>query len=127
MRAILFATALIFIPTAGFAQAVGGRIDTSAGRAASGPVDTSASSGINTRLPNRLIRPGTEEPPPAVRDYVDSLRGPRSGGSLAVGDALPDSTQLQSIPGYPQWGTAVVGGERVIVNRNTGVVSGVAR
>ena len=48
-----------------------------------------------------------------------------NGGSISVGQAVPADTQIQPVPGYPQWGYGTVNGQRVIINRNNNTVGGV--
>ncbi len=125
MREYLFAIVLVVAPTAGLAQintSAGGSVNTSAGGAVSGQVNT----GVSTSAVRRP--PGTsDEPPLDVKRYVEKLQRSGGGGAgqYSVGDAVPGSMPLRSVPGYPQWGVGSSGGDDVIVNRDTGTVSAV--
>ena len=64
------------------------------------------------------------DPPLDVRRYVESHGRGGAEGPADIGDELPQGARVRSVPGYPQWGYSVLDGQRVIVNRQTGTVSG---
>ena len=122
MRSFLLASLVTVWPAMAFAQSIlpDGRIDTTPptldvlgaiNSSAAGPQDTNAN-----------------EPPRDVRRYVELHSSEGSAvGPLAVGDSISGDVRLRRVPGYPQWGFANVGGENVIVDRQSGTVSDIAR
>jgi len=85
---------------------------------------------VFAQLDTRLHDPVAEangnayDPPLDVRRYVESHGRGGGEGSAELGAELPEGARVRSVPGYPQWGYSVLDGQRVIVNRQTGTVSG---
>jgi len=125
MRIMIVAALVGFAPAASLAQ-VGGPINNSAGGSYSGAyngsVDTSTG-GVFSQTPTGS---NANEPPLDVRRYIEAHPGapPVGGGSLGVGDMVPNDAVVRSVPGYPQWGYSSNGDQNVIVNRDTGTVAG---
>ena len=119
MRPVVLTVLVALLPAAALGQSVSGRLDGSAR-------DPDVSGRIDARIhdPVAAANGNDDEAPLDVRRAFQA-RG--AGGPLQPGDALPDGARIRSIPGYSEWGTSVVNGQRVIVNRDTGVVSDVGR
>ncbi len=125
MRGYLLAALLTLSPALALAQSVrpDGSIDMSApsldvgGNIMQGESNAAAPAGIADPY-------GTSSQPPLdVQRYAEThASGSGEAGSLAVGDSIPGGVRVHTVPGYPQWGYANVGGENVIVDRESGTV-----
>jgi hypothetical protein len=125
MRARLLAIMLMLLPAAAFAQAYNGSVNTSPRGGAGGSIDTRVHTGIDTSTSSRAFSDDAK-PPIDVQRFVGGRRDVgTTGGSVSVGQSVPSDTQIQSVPGYPQWGYGTVNGQRIIINRNNNTVGGV--
>ena len=120
MRKVLFvgAVALIMAPAAAFAQAstatgaVGGA---AAGAVVGGPVGAVVGGVAGATVGMAA------EPPAEVRTYVMKEQVPSVAVQehVVVGEPLPASVQIRTIPSHAEYGYAVVNNERVIVEPKT--------
>jgi hypothetical protein len=126
LRLLVAVSALFLYPALAFAQ-VDGPLDTSAGGAAGGSLDTSAQSGLSRGPVDQGAL--SNETPLDVRRVVEGQRfAPNTSSSpYAVGDTLPDNKRLRPVPGYPRWSYGSAGGERIIVDPETNTVTDVVR
>ena len=122
MRSFLLSSLIAIWPATAFAQSV--RADASIDMTpptidVTGAIDSSAAGPQDSNF---------NDPPLDVQRYVQLHSGEGNGeGLLAVGDSISGHAHLRHVPGYPQWGFANVGGENVIVNRQSGAVSEIVR
>jgi len=124
MRIALLTIALAVVPAA--SAQVGGPINNSAGGAAGGAYSGSIDNSAGGAVAQTPYGSNANEPPLDVRRYIQANPGAPSvgGGSLSVGDSLPNGAAVRSVPGYPQWGYSSNGDQTVIINRDTGTVAG---
>jgi len=132
MRSLILAALLAIAPALAWGQSVhsDGGIDMSA----HDPDVSGAMSGsIDGRYHDPVARANgnDDEAPLDVQRYIQSYieQHNLSGdiGAVSQGGTVPNGTPIHRVPGYPQWGFALAGGQRVIVNRQTGEVVGTVR
>ncbi|TCT03176.1 DUF1236 domain-containing protein [Aquabacter spiritensis] len=118
-RIVAAAAALAMLtPSLAFAQAstatgaVGGA---AVGAVVGGPVGAVVGGAVGATMG------AAAEPPQAVRTYVvqESRPSVRMDGQVVVGEPLPRTVEVYSVPNYNQYGYTVVNEQRVIVDPNT--------
>lgn len=117
-RLLLAAAAIALAPTAAFAQAntVGGAAGGAViGGAVGGPVGA-----VGGAIIGGTVGAATE-PPPAVTTYVERERVPSVTveEDAVVGQPLPRTVKIYSIPKHKEYSYAIVNDRRVIVEPRT--------
>jgi hypothetical protein len=114
IRLLAAAAAVMLSPAIAFAQGstVGGAVGGAAvGGVVGGPVGAVVGAGVGGVVGN------VAEPPREVITYVERERVPSVAvqEKIVVGEPLPSSVELRTIPSHTQYSYAVVNNQRVIV------------
>lgn len=114
--AITLAPSVCFAQTSPAAGAAGGA---AAGAAVAGPVGAVAGGIVGGAVGTvgAILQP----PPPPVREYVvhEDVPSVTIEKRIVVGEPLPDTVVLHTVPKYTEYRYAVVNNERVIVDPRT--------